>query len=155
MHRAGAHPRHVGDDELGPRRSTATPSHRRQTPGNRFLLRFDDGAVVTPVQALTMSLVALEIAAFACRFASAVILPRAALVTELAPLSHMLMNGFFFSHGFDIELLLWRPCRGPGRSSQGKAMSRRLRTPRCRRQCFCSRGWSDQPRGGTIGPCGS
>ena len=40
------------------------------------------------------------------------ILPRAVLVTEWAPLSHMLMNGFFFNHGFDIELLLQQPCRG-------------------------------------------
>jgi hypothetical protein len=68
-------------------------------------LRFEDGAFVTPGQAPHISPVALEIAAVDWRFASAAILPRAVLATELAPLSHMLMNGFFFSHGFDIELL--------------------------------------------------
>jgi hypothetical protein len=46
-----------------------------------------------------MSLVALDVAAVDCRFASAVNLPRA----ELAPLSHMLMNGFFFNQGFDTR----------------------------------------------------
>jgi hypothetical protein len=50
-----------------------------------------------------MSLVALVIAAVDCRFASAANVPRALLATELAPLSHMLMNGFFFSHGLDID----------------------------------------------------
>src|SRR6476620_2536023 len=58
-----------------------------------------------------MSLVALVIAVVDWRLASAAILPRAELATEFAPLSHMLMNGFFFNQGFDIELLL-RPCRG-------------------------------------------
>ena len=37
---------------------------------------------------------------------------RALLGTEFAPLSHMLMNGFFLSQGLDIALPLWQPCRG-------------------------------------------
>jgi hypothetical protein len=30
----------------------------------------------------------------------------------LAPLSHMLMNGFFFNQGFDIQFSVVRPRRG-------------------------------------------
>ena len=30
--------------------------------------------------------------------------PRALLATEFAPLSHMLMNGFFFNQGLDISV---------------------------------------------------
>lgn len=54
------------------------------------------------VHTSNMSLVALVIAVPDWRFASAVILPRAELAHELALLSHMLMNGFFFSQGLDI-----------------------------------------------------
>jgi hypothetical protein len=50
-----------------------------------------------------MSFVALNVAAVDCRFASAAILPRAELAIELAPLSHMLMSGFFFNQGFDTR----------------------------------------------------
>src|SRR5205085_11607601 len=64
---------------------------------------------MAPDQAPSMSFVALVIAAVDWRLASAVILPRAVLATRLAPLSHMLMNGFFFNHGFDIRELL---CNG-------------------------------------------
>jgi hypothetical protein len=79
---------------------------------HRLFFRFDVVAdVMAPVQRLNMSLVALVIAVVDWRLASAAILPRAELATECAPLSHMLMNGFFFNQGFDIELLL-RPCRG-------------------------------------------
>jgi hypothetical protein len=39
------------------------------------------------------------------RFASAVARPRAAPSTALAPLSHMLKNGFFFAHGFFMTCL--------------------------------------------------
>ena len=67
---------------------------------------------MAPVQKLNTSLVALATAVLDWRLASAAILPRAELATELTPLSHMLMNGFFFNHGFDIALSLTRPCRG-------------------------------------------
>ena len=74
--------------------------------GYRFFFRFGAIAeVIAPVQRLNMSLVALEIAVVDWRLDSAAILPRAKLATEFAPLSHMLMNGFFFNQGFDIELL--------------------------------------------------
>jgi hypothetical protein len=77
-----------------PPRSLATGT--LQTPGKRVFLRFGVAAVTKPGQAPSMSLVAFVIAAVDWRFASAAILPRAELATELAPLSHMLMNGFFF-----------------------------------------------------------
>jgi hypothetical protein len=59
--------------------------------------------VVNPGQAPNMSLVAFVIAVLDWRLASAAILPRAVLAMELAPLSHMLMNGFFFIQGLDID----------------------------------------------------
>jgi hypothetical protein len=117
-------------------------------------LRFDDGGVMTPVQAPTISLVALEIAAVDWRFASAVILARAVLATEWAPLSHMLRNGFFFSQGFDTyhssssRAAAYVVClekRGVG-STPNAAVSPEM---------LLLKGWSDPPRGAAIGPCGS
>lgn len=49
-----------------------------------------------------MSVVVLVIVAFDWRLVSAAILPRAVLAMELAPLSHMLISGFFFSQGLDM-----------------------------------------------------
>ena len=73
----------------------------------RFFFLFGEAAdVIAPVQRLNMSLVALDIAAVDCRFASAAILPRAELATELAPLSQMLMNGFFFRQGLTLGIPL-------------------------------------------------
>jgi hypothetical protein len=72
-------------------------------PGHRFLFRFGAAAdVMVPLHRLNMSFVALLIAVVDWRLASAAILPRA----ELAPLSHMLMNGFFFNQGFDTRVPL-------------------------------------------------
>ena len=65
-------------------------------------LRLVAGGLANPAQGPSMSLVALVNAADDWRLASAAILPRALLATELAPLSHMLMNGFFFIQGLDI-----------------------------------------------------
>ena len=49
-----------------------------------------------------------------CRFAAAVAWPRARFAAAFAPLSHMLINGFFFVHGFDTTLTLyWHPQPGP------------------------------------------
>ncbi len=53
-----------------------------------------------------MSFVVCAIAVLDWRFASATTLPRAELATEFAPLNHMLMNGFFFSQGFDTDFLV-------------------------------------------------
>lgn len=103
-HRAGAQPRHVAGDELGPRRSAAQSCHRAfQTPGKRVFLRLGGAAVTNPGQTPSMSLVAFVIAAVDWRFAWAANLPRAVLATVLAPLSHMLMNGFFFIQGLDVD----------------------------------------------------
>ena len=74
-----------------------------QAPGKRFRLRFFDVAgLLDPGHAANMSLVALVTAAVVWRFASAAIRARAVLATEFAPLSHMLMNGFFFNQGLDM-----------------------------------------------------
>jgi hypothetical protein len=74
-----------------------------QTPGKRFFLRFFEVAgPLDPGQAANMSLVAFVTAAVVWRFASAAIRTRAVLATEFAPLSHMLMNGFFFNQGLDM-----------------------------------------------------
>jgi hypothetical protein len=43
-----------------------------------------------------------DVASVVWRLASAVARPRAAPAAALAPLSHMLSMGFFFSHGFFI-----------------------------------------------------
>jgi hypothetical protein len=56
-------------------------------------------------QKFTTSFVACVMAAFDCRFALAATCPRAVLAAEFAALSHMLMNGFFFSQGLDMMLL--------------------------------------------------
>ncbi|MEP7056545.1 MAG: hypothetical protein ABI809_02075 [Caldimonas sp.] len=71
-----------------------------------LFLRFVVEPVIASVQAPTTSLLAFVIAAVDCRFASAATLPRAELATEFAPLSHMLMNGFFFSQGLDMGIPL-------------------------------------------------
>ena len=39
-----------------------------------------------------------------CRFAAAVAWPRARFATAFAPLIDILINGFFFVHGFDMTL---------------------------------------------------
>ena len=59
-------------------------------------------AVEGPVRTPNRSLVAWVTAVFDWRLTAAVIRPRAELATELALLSHMLMNGFFFSQGLEI-----------------------------------------------------
>ena len=75
----------------------------RQTPGKRFFLRFFEGAgPLKRAEPTNMSLVAFVTAAVVWRFASAAIRTRAVLVTEFAPLNHMLMNGFFFNQALDM-----------------------------------------------------
>ncbi|EWS57209.1 hypothetical protein Y695_04898 [Hydrogenophaga sp. T4] len=53
-------------------------------------------------QTFRFSRAASAMAAFTCRFASAVAWPRIEPATLFAVLSHMLMNGFFFSQGLDM-----------------------------------------------------
>jgi len=48
------------------------------------------------------TVVPVDAAFLISRFAAAVAWPRALPIAELAPLSHMLMNGFFFVQGFFI-----------------------------------------------------
>ena len=72
-------------------------------PAYRLFLPLDaDPPVMASAQKLNASLVALLIAMVDWRFASAAILLRAEFATAFAPLSHMLMNGFFLSQGLDI-----------------------------------------------------
>jgi hypothetical protein len=89
--------------DAGPARSMEAHPTARQTPGKRFFLRFFDVAGgLDPGQAANMSLVAFVTAAVVWRFASTAMRTRAVLATEFAPLSHMLMNGFFFNQGLDM-----------------------------------------------------
>lgn len=74
----------------------------------RFLRLTAAGAVAAVVPMPTMSLVAFITAAADWRFASTAILPRAVFASEFAPLSHMHMNGFFFSQGLDKSKLLFQ-----------------------------------------------
>jgi hypothetical protein len=55
-------------------------------------------------QALAPSLAVCFTAFSDSRFANAAAWPRARFATEFAPLSHMLINGFFFVHGFGMTL---------------------------------------------------
>jgi hypothetical protein len=69
--------------------------------------RFDAGVAGSAlVQMLNKSPTALLAAVVDCRLTSAATRPRALLATEFAPLSHMLMNGFFLSQAFDMEVPL-------------------------------------------------
>ena len=73
-------------------------------------LRFLDGAVrgaKPAVQASITSRVAFVIMLVVCRFASPIARPRSEPAAEFAPLSHMLMKGFFFNHGLVMSVLLW------------------------------------------------
>lgn len=54
---------------------------------------------------LRFSLVASATAVLICRLTCAVAWARKGPAIRLALLSQMLMNGFFFSHGFDMKLL--------------------------------------------------
>jgi len=52
------------------------------------------------------AVVAVDGALLTSRFAAAVAWPRALPIAELAPLSHMLMNGFFLVQGFFIGITI-------------------------------------------------
>ena len=69
-------------------------------------LRFRFGfapPVKASVHAENISFVARVIAVLDWRFASAATRPRALLAMVFAPLSHALMNGFFFSQGLAMR----------------------------------------------------
>ena len=73
----------------------------------RLRVRFFAGVVAGPaVHASTISFVAFVIAVAAWRFACPTAWPRSEPAAALAPLSHMLMNGFFFNHGLAILISL-------------------------------------------------
>ena len=55
------------------------------------------------VEASTIALLVVRIAVVVCRRASRMTRPRTLPATALAPLSHMLKNGFFFSQGFRTQ----------------------------------------------------
>ena len=80
------------------------------SPYRSFRLRLFAGGGARPaVQAPKMSFVALVIAVAVWRFAWLTAWPRIEPAAALNPLSHMLMNGFFFSHGLAISnLLQWK-----------------------------------------------
>ena len=61
---------------------------------------FGVGAVKAPVQKRTTSFALWVIIVEACRLLAATARPRAEPAIEFAPLSHMLMNGFFLVQGF-------------------------------------------------------
>ena len=72
----------------------------------RLRARFFAGVVAGPaVHAPTISFVAFVIAVAAWRFACPTAWPRSEPAAALAPLSHMLMNGFFLIQGFFIRYL--------------------------------------------------
>ena len=81
-------------------------------PSHRILrfLRGADGGLSTFVQKSSICFVptvaAVDEAFLISRFAAAVPWPRALPIAEFAPLSHMLMNGFFLVQGFFILITI-------------------------------------------------
>lgn len=75
---------------------TCDASVRSRPAGQRFCLGLALGAGGEIASAIT---------AFTCRLACAVALARKLPATRFAALSHLLMNGFFFSQGLAISLL--------------------------------------------------
>ena len=74
---------------------------RAATTVYRLFLRFFAGATaLLPLQNRIICLWLSAIIEAVCRCASAVAALRAAPSMVFAPLSHMLMNGFFFNQGF-------------------------------------------------------
>lgn len=75
---------------------------RRHASQRDFFVFLAGGAANAPLQNLPTCLVPSVIKVAACRFAWAFATPRAEPIIALAPLNHMLRNGFFFVHGFFI-----------------------------------------------------
>ena len=85
-----------------------------------------------------MSFVAIVIALAVWRFAWLTTWPRIEPTAELKPLSHMLMNGFFFNHGLAISHLHDRASGLDAKQAPGGRADRRqrelvVRTPMLRR----------------------
>lgn len=79
--------------------------NRWGTQRRRLGLAFGDmGAFM-----LLKALVALVTAALVWRLTCAVARARIVPTIRFAPLSHMLINGFFFSQGFDMSYFLYPP----------------------------------------------
>jgi len=66
----------------------------------RFFLLAGFGGVRALVQKSAICLLPLRTAAAVCLLAAALARPRTDPATAFAPLSHMLIKGFFFVHGF-------------------------------------------------------
>src|SRR5690349_13092247 len=86
-------------------------------PGSRdFLFSRRGAAIKAPLQTRTTCLAPSDIMVVAWRFACAVVRLRAELNTELAPLSHMLINGLLSPREFSCVVLsihvqcTWRIC---------------------------------------------
>jgi hypothetical protein len=87
---------------------TSTPSLDNPIAGPRIQrLRafFAAGAFTAADHSLMFSFVASVVAAFTCFLTAAMAGPRSEPAMRFAELSHMLMNGFFFSQGLDMSLL--------------------------------------------------
>src|SRR6185369_15410309 len=82
----------------------------------RRLFRGLTGGARPKLQASTKVLVACVIAEVAWRFAAAVACPRSEPAAALAPVSHTLMNGFFFSQGLAMGYSFGDCSRGRCRS---------------------------------------
>ena len=110
----------------------------------RLRVRFFAGGVARPaVHASNMSFVAVVIAVAAWRFACPTAWPRMEPAAALAPLSHMLMNGFFFNQGLAISILLGQ------RSHLGIRVQRVVMLRGC--PCEASRGSRSAMTEGTSG----
>ena len=97
----------AGDEEQAILVLEEEPACVRVAAYRRLRVRFFAGVVAGPaVHASTISFVAFVIAVAAWRFACPTAWPRSEPAAALAPLSHMLMNGFFFNHGLAILISL-------------------------------------------------
>ena len=65
--------------------------------------RLREPLTAPPVQKSTICFVAVRVMALSCRFTSALACPRTEPKRALAPLSHMLKNGFFLIQGFRMR----------------------------------------------------
>jgi len=100
--------------EVSPKLSDLSEPFQAREMGNRRILRvyrrlrllLAGGGARPAIQAPRMSFVVVVIALAVWRFAWLTAWPRIEPAAELKPLSHMLMNGFFFNHGLVISHLL-------------------------------------------------
>lgn len=100
--------------------------------------------LVVPSQALVQKRVASFVSWVCCFFASRAAWLRARPATALAPLSHMLMNGFFFVHGFatgDISLQRHAPYISVAGRTKANAEAAKAEGSRTTRMEPARAGW--------------